>query len=325
MPIETPEKLTDEQVVALQNQLSDEHRLAVAAVVGLTAVQVAQLFMSLRGESRKVFASTLREALPVMMNTYMPPVSQLSSSYYDNLRTVYSLSAPAPRRLPDFSPSPTRILETSRPLEIIEFAMQQQGYWIGQAMEGDFTPDKILKPTQQLVSQSLFDTSRQSIVINMDDDKVAASAPVSSTRSDGCVFCKLMSFNVGGEEVYFKPGNQPDWRSERKEGERGSVYHKGCNCINQPAFRNQVENRQPWFDEFEDDFYDARKELMDYNDSLTPEVINYTVERENSKGKIVRENKTRTIYKDASGKEVEKKSLTNKNIMSVVRKKTNSR
>lgn len=312
------DKLTKEETVLLQNRLSNEHRITLASIALLTLNEIRNLFRVAVREKPAVFATTLRETLPAIMNTYTPTVAQVSSAYYDNSRELYVLSERAPVKLKTYNSDPVQFMTTKRPLEIIDNSMDEVGYWIGQAVKGDYTPQKIITPVTQLVQKSLFDTSRQNIIVSMAEDDVAQESATRSVKGDGCVWCKHMAYQVGGEKIYFKPDNQPDWRKE-------ATFHKGCNCTLAPAFKNQYEGREPWVDQYEKDYEKARKDIMDYNNSLRPENVEYYEDRVDSRGRTVTEKKYKTVYKDPSGKEAEPISVNTKNMMARLREKSGSR
>lgn len=350
--------LTDAEVTMLQQKLTTEHRVALAAIATLTAQQLYKVFMAMRNETPAVFARTVRKTMAQVISDYQPAAAKLSSAYYDNLRYTFKMSnrvfdvpraqnssytsdpvafmnTPAPTGT-TLTQSPSLYVPASNPIappritvpqQIADYAVDQEGYWIGRAVSGDFTPMNILAPTQQLVSSAIFDTSRVSISVNMDMDPIASDdGPQREARNNGgCAWCKLASYNIGGEELYYKTDGKkeiPEWRAGQKHGEEGNVFHKGCKCINRPAFRNEVSRRPEWVDKWEDDYYAARKQIMDENDALVEKRVEYTVERINSKGKLVTERKQKYEYYTADGKPAQKVAINQKNILSRVREAT---
>jgi hypothetical protein len=293
--------ITPEQAAMLQTRLANEHRLTLQQIAQLTLADLTNLFRMLADEDDEVFGRAIRQAVPQIVEAYTPNALVVATGYYQDARTLVELSGQMSKKTPNFVPDATEFTKTTKPAEITEQLIDNSFYHFNESLE---TGNRVAAQTEikRLSEKAIFDTSRESIKIFSEEDVAAENTPRREVKKKGCPFCKTMAFHVGVAE---------EWENK---------FHTGCGCVSGPAFRDALTERPEWADKFEDDEQKARKDIMDYNATLTMTRVPYVKERINSKGKLVRETKYQNLYKDADGNTAQPIAINSKNLINGMRR-----
>lgn len=293
--------ITPDQAALLQVRLANEHRLTLQQIATLTIADLTSLFRMLQNEDDYVFAKAIRQAVPKVVESYTPSALVVATGYYQDARSLLEISGQLNKKTPNFVPDATEFLKTEKPQQIITSLIDSSFYEFTQAQDGG-TRAEAETTIKELSQKAIFDTSREAITINMEADLAAAETPRREVRGTGCPFCKTIAFHVGVSK---------EWEGK---------FHKGCSCVSGPAFRDELVARPDWADKFEDDEQKVRKDIMDYNSTLTMTKVPYIKERINSKGKLVRETKYQNLWKDADGNAAEPIAINSKNLINGMRR-----
>lgn len=288
--------LTPAEAAVFQARLANEHRLSLQQITMLTITELSNLFRAIQDDSDKVWAASLRQGIPKIIEGFAPAATTLAAAFYANSRKIFIMSGQAPKNIKDFSPKATDFLKSEAPKKIIEATLEESFYYGGQAINGNYTRSQTETPIKQLAEKAVFQFSREPIDTASLYDDFAKDEARRNVRVGGCAFCKNMAVKRGTDQV----------------------FHKGCSCVQGPAWKNEYENVPAWVAQFEEDKQRAYDEIQAYNATLKEESKTYVSERINSKGKLVKETKRVNYFVDADGNRTDPIKPTEKNILAKI-------
>lgn len=291
--------ITPEDAALLQVRLANEHRLTLQQIAQLTIADLTNLFRLLEDESDEIFAKAIRQTVPKIVESYTPNAVVVATGYYQDARALLELSGQLSKKTKNFVPDGTEFFKTNRPEQITEQLIDDSFYHFSEAKKNDNRAQAVTE-IKQLSQDAIFETSRQVIEVHSEADSAAENTPRREATSDGCPFCKTMAFHTGIDEGNFH-------HTDKETKQRVKTFHKGCGCVSAPAFKNATVARPEWADKYEEDYDKARREIMDYNSSLT-------LKKEFVDGRYV------SVYYDADGKQAKQKAINTKNIVNGMRR-----
>lgn len=340
--------LSASQVAQVQAKLANEHKLELSKIGRIAENDMRLLFNAIRDADDASWARLIRKLMPEIIAKRGLMAAALSAAYYDDSRKVYALATIASVQVKKpYAASVQLLTESEYPKQILATSMDRTGYFMGQAFKPvkngielpvkniempprievpGLTPAEVVEiqmPTgnsetftispyrqeqetalSKLAQRSTLNFSTELIQVNMDLDPAAEnnSVPRRVSSAGGCPFCKNVIMFAGMKEDQKK-------------------FHDGCNCSPQPAWSNEPTLRPDWADEFEAARDKAYQEILEHDRALTRKTREVVVERIDSKGRKVKEKKTRVYYVDAEGKPAEYIPMTDINIINRMRRK----